>query len=71
MSRITLHFAVSDTSSLQDLLHEFALHSEVAATAIDGSLTIAVETDNRPASLWEVRATVGMFDDRAQEILIP
>ena len=70
MRRTTLHFRLSGHHILRDLLHEFALHHDVIASAIDagGAPTIAVETRDAPAALWDVRATVGMFDDDAREL---
>lgn len=70
MRRTTLHFWLSGHHILRDLLHEFTLHHDVNATAVNanGTPAIAVETLDAPAALWDVRATVGMFDDHAQEV---
>ncbi|MBD8608702.1 hypothetical protein IFT73_17745 [Aeromicrobium sp. CFBP 8757] len=69
MTRITLVFTLSDPRAQVDLLHEFTLHDGVVATAadIDGSPAIRVETHDSVSTVWDVRATVGMFDDRARE----
>lgn len=70
MRRTTLTFRLSGHAIQRDLLHEFALHHDVVVSAVDadGGPTIAVETHDAPAALWDVRATVGMFDDHAQEV---
>ncbi|WP_332664549.1 hypothetical protein [Aeromicrobium sp.] len=70
MRRTTLTFRLSGDAVQRDLLHEFALHHDVIVSAVDsdGAPTIAVETLDAPAALWDVRATVGMFDDHAQEV---
>ena len=70
MRRITLTFRLSGPHILRDLLHEFALHHNVIVSSIesDHAPTIAVETLDAPAALWDVRATVGMFDDHALEV---
>ena len=69
MPRITLVFALSDLRAQADLLREFALHDGVVATPdeVDGSPAIRVEAQDAVSTLWEVRATVGMFDDLARE----
>ena len=69
MPRITLVFTLSDPRAQVDLLHEFTLHDGVVAKAdeIEGSPAIRVETTDSISTLWDVRATVGMFDDRARE----
>lgn len=69
MPRITLVFTLSDPRAQVDLLHEFALHDGIVASAdeVDGSPAIRVEAQDAVSTLWEVRATVGMFDDRASE----
>jgi hypothetical protein len=69
LPRITLVFALSDPRAQTDLLHEFALHDGVVATAdqIDGAPAIRVEAQDAVSALWDVRATVGMFDERARE----
>jgi hypothetical protein len=64
-------FALSDPSIVDDLLHEFTLHAGVIATSVgadDGPL-LRVETVSSTAALWDVRATVGMFDDGAREVV--
>lgn len=70
MRRTTLTFRLSGHHILRDLLHEFALHRDVTASSIesDHEPTIVVETRDAPAALWDVRATVGMFDDQAREV---
>ncbi|MET0766343.1 MAG: hypothetical protein ABWY50_01740 [Aeromicrobium sp.] len=67
MPRIILGFSLSGPEVQQNLLHEFSLHHDVAASARDDCV-ILVETSDLPAAVWEVRATIGMFDDRATEI---
>lgn len=70
MPRITLQFALSGPQAQADLLHEFSLHHDVDASVTDdgGACLLRVETSDAPAAMWEVRATVGMFDDCAAEI---
>ena len=70
MHRTTLTFRLSGPDVQRDLLHEFTLHPGVTAWSVDeeGVPTIAVETRSAPAALWDVRATVGMFDDGAEEV---
>jgi hypothetical protein len=69
LPRITLVFTLSDPRAQVDLLHEFSLHDGVVATAdeVDGAPAIRVEAQDAVGTLWEVRATVGMFDDQARE----
>lgn len=71
MPRITLEFTLSGPQVQKDLLHEFSLHHDVDASAVDrgDAHVIRVETSDAPGAMWEVRATVGMFDDRASEIV--
>lgn len=70
MPRITLEFALSASHLQHDLLREFALHHDVVAVVEqrDGICLLRVETSDTPGAAWEVRATIGMFDDRATEI---
>jgi hypothetical protein len=70
LRRITLTFRLSGPDVQRDLIHEFALHPQVTASAVDsdGAPTIMVETLDAPTALWDVRATVGMFDDHAKEV---
>jgi len=70
VQRTILTFRLSGADIQRDLLHEFALHHDVVASALDGDGTakIAVQTINSPAALWDVRATVGIFDDGAEEL---
>ncbi|MET0932028.1 MAG: hypothetical protein ABWX74_21105 [Aeromicrobium sp.] len=70
MPRITLAFTLSGPQVQQDLVHEFSLHVDVTATVAGGedSCVLLVETSDAPNALWEVRATIGMFDDRAIEM---
>ncbi|MET0821528.1 MAG: hypothetical protein ABWY58_11220 [Aeromicrobium sp.] len=69
MPRITWVFTLSDPRVQVDLLHEFALHDGVVATCdvVDGAPAIRVVTQDAVSTLWDIRATVGMFDDRARE----
>lgn len=69
MPRITLVFTLSERRAQADLLREFSLHDGVVAAAdeIDGSPAIRIEAHDSVSTLWDVRATVGMFDDRARE----
>jgi hypothetical protein len=62
-----LGFSVSGSRIQQDLLKEFSLHRDVVASA-DADRIIRVETNDSPIAMWEVRATVRMFDDAATEI---
>jgi hypothetical protein len=69
LPRITLEFLLSGPRIRTDLLHEFSLHNDVIASVDeDAPLVLRVEVSDAPGALWEVRATVGMFDDRAHEI---
>ena len=63
-------FTLSDPRAQADLLHEFSLHDGVRAALdeIDGSPVLRVETHDSISTVWDVRATVGMFDDRAREL---
>ncbi|MFC5676870.1 hypothetical protein [Aeromicrobium endophyticum] len=69
MPRITLVFTLSDPRAQADLLREFALHDGVVATPdeVEGAPAIRIEARDAVSSLWDVRATVGMFDDLARE----
>jgi hypothetical protein len=70
LRRTTLIFRLSGPDIQRDLLHEFALHHNVTVSAVesDGIPAIAVDTSDAPSALWDVRATVGMFDDDAEEV---
>jgi hypothetical protein len=70
LPRITLVFTLSDPRAQVDLLHEFGLHDGVRAVVdeIDGDPALRVETHDSISTVWDVRATVGMFDDRAREL---
>ncbi|MGA8988613.1 hypothetical protein [Aeromicrobium sp.] len=70
MPRATLTFQLSGTQVQGDLIEEFGRHDGVdaRATTVDGDVAIRVETGSSSAARWEVRATVGMFDDHAREI---
>lgn len=70
MPRITLVFTLSDPRAQDSLLHEFTLHDGIAVAAdeIDGTPAIRVEAPDSISALWDVRATVGMYDDRAREL---
>jgi hypothetical protein len=70
LRRITLTFRLSGPDVQRDLIHEFALHHQVVACPVDSdeAPTITVETVDAPTALWDVRATVGMFDDHAKEV---
>lgn len=69
MPRITLVFTLSDPRAQVDLLHEFSLHDGVIASAVEigAQSAISVETYDSISTVWDVRATVGMFDDCARE----
>jgi hypothetical protein len=69
LPRTTLVFTLSDLRAQTDLLREFAVHDHIVAVAveIDGHPAIRVEAHDSVGSLWDVRATVGMFDDGARE----
>jgi len=70
LRRTTLTFRLSGPDIQRDLLHEFALHRDVIAHALngDGTSKIAVQTLDTPAAVWDVRATISMFDDHAEEL---
>jgi len=70
LPRITLEFALSAPHLQHDLLHEFSLHHDVVAVAEerDGICALRVETSDAPRAAWDVRATIGMYDDAAVEI---
>lgn len=71
MSRTTITFRLSGASQQQDLLQEFTLHDGVVARrADDDGPMLLVETDGRQHSIWHVRATVGLYDDRAVEVSV-
>lgn len=67
---MTLVFRLSGPLVQQSLLQEFSLHHDVVASAdeVDGDPAIRVETSDADGAVWDVRATVGMFDDLATEI---
>jgi hypothetical protein len=68
LPRITLEFTLSGPQIQQDLLHEFSLHHDVVAVPdTEDACVLRVETSDLPGAMWEVRATVGMFDDGATE----
>lgn len=70
MPRTTLEFRLSGPLVQQDLLHEFSLHQDVEASAeeVDGVHILRVQTSSAGGAIWDIRATVGMFDDDAVEI---
>lgn len=70
MPRTILVFRLSGPLAQQNLLHEFSLHHDVTASAdeLGGVPVIRVETSDADGAVWDVRATVGMFDDEAFEI---
>lgn len=70
LTRISLTFRLSGESSQRDLLREFELHDGVVTRAddFDGRSMLIVETDDSDAAIWEVRTTVGIFDDQAVEV---
>lgn len=72
LPRTTLVFTLSGTQVQQDLLHEFSLHDGVSVFAddIEGSAAIRVETTDSASAVWDVRATIGMFDDGATELKV-
>ena len=70
MTRITLRFALSGPDAQAHLLREFAMHDgvEVRSGQQEGAPVIEVETFDTVTTAWDVRATVGMFDDDAVEL---
>jgi succinate dehydrogenase/fumarate reductase flavoprotein subunit len=70
LPRITLVFTVGGPQIQQDLLNEFSLHHDVVATGDErnDAYLLRVETSDAAGAVWEVRATIGMFDDNATEI---
>jgi hypothetical protein len=70
LPRVTLLFTLSGPQIQSDLIHEFSLHRDVKASAYEyqGAPAIRVETSDGAGAVWEVRSTVGLFDDRATEI---
>lgn len=70
MPRIAITFRLSGTAQQQDLLHEFGLHDGVVvhASGSDDQPLLTVETADTHASIWDVRSTVGIFDDQAVEV---
>jgi hypothetical protein len=70
LPRITLAFTISRPQLHADLLREFSLHEGVEARVedVDGHLLLLVETNDSAGAMWDVRATIGMFDDRAVEV---
>ncbi|MCW2801732.1 MAG: hypothetical protein JWQ70_3204 [Aeromicrobium sp.] len=63
-------FRLSGPSQQQDLVHEFALHDGVVAlaTGSDDQPALTVETADTHTAIWDVRSTVGIFDDQATEV---
>ncbi len=69
MSRTILTFRLAHADIRHALVHEFSLHDGVRVLDCGpDERTIRIETFNAPAALWDVRATVGMFDDAATEV---
>ena len=70
MPRTTLVFRLSSARIQEDLLREFSLHPGVDASphVVDGAPTVTVEVSDAASAVLDVRATVGMFDDRASEV---
>jgi hypothetical protein len=70
LTRIALTFTLSGETQQEDLLREFALHDGVVAHA-SGSADqplLTVQTNDIHAAIWDVRATVGIFDEGAVEV---
>jgi hypothetical protein len=69
VSRVRLTFTLCATDYVADLLHEFSLHDDVHATvdASGESYLLTVDVPDTTSAIWDVRATVGMFDDAAVE----
>jgi hypothetical protein len=70
LTRVSLTFRLSGESRQSDLAREFELHEGVAtrASESDGQVVLIVETDDSDAAIWDVRATVGIFDEQAVEL---
>jgi hypothetical protein len=70
LTRISLTFRLSGESRQSDLAHEFELHEGVVTRAsdADGQAVLIVETDDTEAAIWDIRATVGIFDEQAVEV---
>ena len=69
LRRTTLMFRLSNVTVQRDLVLEFALHEGIDARAHGTDHPeLMVDAVDNPATLWDVRATVGMFDDRAVEM---
>ena len=64
-------FLLSEVHVQHDLLREFSLHDDVAAVALEiyGRPAVSADVSTVAGAMWEVRATVGMFDDGASELL--
>jgi hypothetical protein len=65
----TLVFRLSTPEAQRHLVRELSFHQDVVVRTVDSDEgpVIAVETAG-DASTWEVRATVGAFDESAVEI---
>jgi hypothetical protein len=65
----TLVFRLSAVEAQQHLLQELSLHQGVVVRPLDSAEppVIVVELDSA-ASSWEIRATVGAFDEKAIEM---
>ena len=70
MSRSVLLFRLSNATVQLDLISEFSRHVDVVATPSigEGRPSLRVETNGSSKAAWDVRATVGMFDDNAIEV---
>lgn len=70
LTRTALTFRLSGPAPLPDLLREFALHKGVVThtTGSSDQPLLTVETGDTQAAIWDVRTTIGIFDDRAVEV---
>lgn len=68
--RNILTFRLSHADVREALVHEFSLHDGVEVGPADPHepLHIVIETGGSATALWDVRATVGIFDDHAVEV---
>lgn len=64
-----LCFRLSDPSLASDVLHELSFHNGITThhDPSDDPYRLRVELTGDPARLWEVRATVRLFDPAVEE----
>lgn len=67
MARLVMVFTLSDRAVRDHLLDEFTRHDDVVATSDDsgGGIRLRVDVLDTPATMWDARVTVGVYDEMA------